>query len=383
MEFEFSNVHHVALWGFLAATAFGAVAHHARFCAVGAISDWLHIGDSARLRAWLLAIGVAVLGVQLLKALTAIDFQQSIYLTPHFNWLGHVLGGLLFGVGMTLASGCGQRALVLVGGGNVKALAVLLVLALAAYLALHGPLAPVRTALSEIGSIDLSAYGMADQSISAGLVKAAGALPSTVLDGAVGAVVGLGLVAFVFGSHSFRRHFDQISAGAGVGLVVVAGWYITGVIGFDERVLIESYAFVTPLADLLRYLTAAPGSSVGFGAAAVFGVAFGSLLYAVVTGTFRLQGFASRGDLLAHLAGGALMGFGGVLALGDTIGQGIAGMSVLAFGSVLTFGAIVFGAALAMRTQYHLLDQQGFWRALRLGLADLRLLPMPRKANTV
>src|SRR3954452_5794592 len=135
---EWSNVHLVALCGFVAAFIFGAVANRVRFCTMGAVSDWVNIGDTTRLRAWFLAIGIATLGTQLLAFATPLDLQKSIYLTTNFGWLGYLFGGLLFGIGMTLASGCGQRTLVLVCGGNLKSLVVLLVLAVTAYMTLRG-----------------------------------------------------------------------------------------------------------------------------------------------------------------------------------------------------------------------------------------------------
>ena len=382
---EFSDIHQVALWGFLVAVAFGAVARHARFCTVGAISDWLHFGDTARLRAWFLAIGVAILGVHVLKLTTPIDFEQSIYLTTSFGWLGHLLGGLLFGIGMTLASGCVQRSLVLAGGGNLKSLVVLLVLAVTAYVALHGPLAPVVTGVMEATSVDLARYGLIDQAIPSLAAKLLRVETITWLRGATTLAIGLAFVAFVFSSRAFRRRPDQIAAGMGIGLFIVAGWYVTGVVGRADvaPVPLESYTFVAPAADTLRYLTSYTGSTVGFGMSAVFGMIVGSFLHALATGGFRIDGFASLHDLLAHLAGAALMGFGGALALGCTIGQGITGMSTLALGSLLTLVSIIFGSILTMRVQYHLLDRRGFWRAARLALADLRLGPAPRKPKTV
>ncbi len=380
---ELSNIHHVAVWSFVAAAVLGAIAHHTRFCAVGAISDWLHFGDTARLRALWLAIGVAILGVQLLEFYAPIDLQQSVYLTTDFGWLGHLLGGLLFGIGMTLASGCAQRALVLAGGGNLKALVVLFVLAITAEMTRRGLLAPVRAGIG-VTNIDLSRYGMADQSAASWAALLTGSSGSAALRTAVALVVGCGVLALVFSGRDFLRRFDQMLAGLGVGLAIVAGWYITGVIGRDAAapVPLDSYSFVAPAAELLQYLTHT-GSTLSFGVAAVLGVIFGSLLYAVATGKFRLEGFASPGDLAAHLAGGALMGFGGVVALGCTIGQGITGMSTLALGSALTLGAILFGAALAMRVQYHLLDRRGLGHALLLALADMCLLRPRGKADTV
>lgn len=379
---ELSNIQLVSLLGFLAAAVFGAIAHHTRFCTMGGISDWINIGDTGRLRAWFLAIGVAILGVQALALFTPIDFGKSIYLTANFGWLGHLLGGLLFGIGMTLASGCGQRTLVRAGGGNLKSLVVLIVLAVTAYMTLRGLLAIVRINVIEAPNVDLTAYGMADQSI-AGFLAAASGVARPTWQWILALVLGAGIVVWVFSSAQFRQRADQMFAGISIGLIVVAGWYITGVVGFDdfEPVRLESYTFVGPVAENLQYLMTFTGSTISFGVASVFGMLTGSFVYAIATGKFRLEGFASTSDLAAHLAGGALMGFGGVCALGCTVGQGITGISTLALGSLLTLGSIIFGSALTMKIQYHLLDQPGFGRAIYLALADLRLAPGPRKAK--
>jgi len=128
----------------------------------------------------------------------------------------------------------------------------------------------------------------------------------------------------------------------------------------------------------VNYLMTFTGSTINFGIAAVFGIIAGSFLYAVLSGNFHIETFSSRGDMVNHIIGGVLMGFGGVIALGCTIGQGVTGMSTLALGAVITLTMIIFGAALTMKLQYYLMDEQGFFRALRLALADMRLLPAAR-----
>ena len=122
---DWSPVHKVSALAFLIGVVFGAIANKTNFCTMGAVSDWVNMGDKNRLRAWLLAIGLAIVATQAMRASGLIELQQAIYLTPNFGWLGYLLGGLLFGVGMTLASGCGQRTLVRVGGGNLKSLIVI------------------------------------------------------------------------------------------------------------------------------------------------------------------------------------------------------------------------------------------------------------------
>ncbi|MEK7223557.1 MAG: YeeE/YedE family protein [Pseudomonadota bacterium] len=377
---ELSNVQNVVLWGFLVAVAFGAIANKTNFCTMGAVSDWVNMGDKNRLRAWFLAIGVAILGSQLLQAQGYVDLNKSIYLAANFGWFGHLLGGFLFGVGMTLCGGCGQRTLVRAGGGNLKSLVVMLLMGITAYMTLRGLLALVRLNVIEIANIDLAARNIADQSMATLIQAATGAADAKTVRWIVTGITGLGFTIYALASTEFLKSFKNLFAGVSIGLFVVAGWYITGKLGFDEfePVRLESYTFVAPVAENVNYLMTFTGSTINFGIAAVFGIIAGSFLYAVLSGNFKIETFSSRADMVNHMIGGVLMGFGGVIALGCTIGQGVTGMSTLALGAVITLTMIIFGSALTMKVEYYLMDEQGFFRALRLALADMRLLPAAR-----
>ena len=379
---EWEPVYRVAALGFVIGIVFGAVAHKTNFCTMGAVSDWVNIGSKDRLRAWLLAIGIAILATQMLQAQGLIDLSGAIYLTPNFGWLGHIVGGFLFGVGMTLASGCGQRTLVRVGGGNLKSLVVMLLLGLTAYMTMRGLLALVRVNVVEVTNISLSSAHIADQGIGTIIAAAAGLTNGSFLTWATAGVLGGALVVYAFAARSFRRSFDNILAGVVVGLIIPAGWYVTGVIGFDdfEPVRLESFTFVAPTGESLMYLLTFTGSTINFGVAAVFGVLLGSFLYATLSGRFRLETFSDRSDMVRHIFGGIAMGFGGVLALGCTIGQGVTGMSTLALGSILSLISIVFGSALSMKIEYYRLDEMSFLGALRQSLADMRLFPAARES---
>lgn len=378
---ELSNVQHVALWAFLIAMVFGAVVYKTNFCTMGAVSDWVNMGDKGRLRAWFLAIGIAILGAQILQAYGLVDLGKSIYLTSNFGWLGHVIGGLCFGIGMTLGAGCGQRTLVRVGGGNLKSLVVLLVLGITAYTTLRGLLALVRINYIEVTNIDLTSHGMANQSIATAIAAFTG-MDANILRWIVAGVLGLGMVFFAFKDKEFRGNFDNILAGLCIGAIIVAGWYVTGHGALDDfdPVPVESFTFVAPAGNAIQYLMTFTGSSINFGIASVFGVIAGSFLYATLSGRFRLETFTNRQDMVSHIVGGMLMGFGGVLALGCTIGQGITGMSTLAMGAVITLGMIIFGSAITMKVQYYRMEEQGYFRALFSGLADFRLLPRGKAA---
>jgi uncharacterized membrane protein YedE/YeeE len=380
---EWEPVYRVATLGFVIGIVFGAVANKTNFCTMGAVSDWVNMGSKDRLRAWFLAIGIAILATQFMDARGMIDIDQAIYRTPNFGWLGNVLGGTLFGIGMTLGSGCGQRTLVRVGGGNLKSLVVMLLLGLTAYMTMRGLLALVRVNVIEPTNINLASAGVANQGIDTLVGSAIGAGGSSTVTWIVAVLMGLGLVVYAFASGTFRRSFDNILAGIVVGLVIPAGWYATGVIGFDdfEPVRLESYTFVAPTGESLMYLMTYTGSTIGFGVAAVGGVILGSFLYVILTGKFRLETFINREDMLRHVFGGIAMGFGGVLALGCTIGQGVTGMSTLALGSLISLVSIIFGSALTMKIEYYRLDDHSFLGALRQSLADMHLFPRGRQSS--
>ena len=374
---EWEPVYRVATLGFLIGIVFGAVANKTNFCTMGAVSDWVNMGSKDRLRAWLLAIGVAILATRFMDARGLIDVDQAIYRTPNFGWFGSILGGLLFGIGMTLASGCGQRTLVRLGGGNLKSLVVALLLGLTAYMTMRGLLAIVRVNAIETSNIDLAASDISNQGIDTLIGAATGMENANAITWVVAIVLGLGPIIYAFSSKTFRTSFDNILAGVVIGLIIPAGWYVTAVIGFDDfdPVRFESYTFVAPTGESLMYLLTFTGSTINFGVAAVFGVILGSFLYVILTGKFRLETFSNRSDMLRHIFGGIAMGFGGVIALGCTIGQGVTGMSTLAMGSLLALVSIVFGSALTMKVEYYRLDDLSFFGALRQSLADMKLFP--------
>ncbi len=380
---DWEPVYRVALLGLLVGMVLGAVTIKTNFCTMGSISDWVNVGNKDRMRSWFLAIGIAILVSQTMQANGIVDLDESIYLTPNFAWLGYLLGGFLFGIGMTLSSGCAHRTLTRVGGGNLKSLVVMLFLGLTAYMTMRGLLAIFRVDVIEANSIDLAASGLSDQGIGTLLAAAVGLDNTARVNYAVAALLGGGLVVFAFSSKTFRQSFDNILAGTVIGLIIPAGWYATGVVGFDdfEPVRFESLSFVGPTGESFMYLMTFTGSTINFGIAVVFGVILGSFLYSTVTGKFRVETFNNRDDMVRHIRGGILMGFGGVLALGCSIGQGITGMSTLASGSLLSLVSIIFGSALAMKIEYYRLDDMPFLVALRRSLADMRLFPNARQPD--
>ena len=372
---ELLVVHVVSLWGFGIAVAFGMIANKTQFCTMGALSDWVNFGSLTRFRAWLLAMAVAIALSQAMQLMGWIDLSTAIYRTPNFGWLGNSVGGLLFGIGMTLGSGCGQRTLVRVGGGNLKSLVVLLVLGITAYMTLRGLLAVVRIEVFQRTNLDLASNGLTDQGLPTLLAHMFG-IESWAVTVTVSALVVLTLLWFVFKDGAFRASGGNMLVGTALGLLVASAWYVTGVIGFDdfEPVPFESVTFIAPVGNAVNYLMTWTGSTIGFGVAVVFGILCGSLFYALASGGFRIETFSDRADMINHLMAGVLMGFGGVLALGCTVGQGVAGISTLSMGAVLATGAIMLGSVLTTKMQYHMLDKS-FSKSLRRSLVELRLLP--------
>jgi len=355
--------HYVAAGAFGLAFIFGAVGNKTNFCTMGAVSDWVNMGDTNRLRMWLLAIAVALLGASALQLAGVVDLSKSIYPGPNFTWLSYIVGGFAFGVGMTLGSGCGSKTLIRIGGGSLKSLVVFVFLGIAAYMTLRGLFGAFRVGVLEKASITLAS----GQDLPSLLAAGTGMAKAT-WTGLLAVVIGGGLVALAYASKDFRSGFDYTLGGVVTGLVVVGGWVVSGVIGhvaehpetLQEAFIatntgrMESFSFVSPMAFTLEYLMLWTDKSkiVTYGIASGLGVIAGSAAYALATRTFRWEGFRDAEDTANHIVGGTLMGFGGITALGCTVGQGITGISTLALGSFLTFGAIIAGSALTMKYQY-------------------------------
>jgi uncharacterized membrane protein YedE/YeeE len=346
-EMEIGTI--VAIAGFVLGGAFGATAHRTNFCTMGAISDMVFMGNWNRMRAWLMAIAVAMFVSQAMHALGVVDLYDSIYLTPMFGWAGAIIGGLMFGFGMTMGGGCGNKTLVRLGAGNLKSLVVAIVLGIFAYMTLRGLIGMGRVQMEAVTNIDLSeTYG--SQGIPDLLVGMTGASPE-MLRWIVTFLLGGGLLAFCFKDAGFRASKRDMAAGLIIGLLVPAAWYATGVIGYDdfEPTALGSFTFVNPTGESIMYLMTFSGATINFGIAVVGGVIAGSFIMAMATSTFAVESFADANDMIRHLIGAALMGTGGILAMGCTIGQGVTGMSTLALGSVIALASIIAGGVYGMK----------------------------------
>jgi hypothetical protein len=269
---------------------------------------------------------------------------------------------------MTLGSGCGSKTLIRIGGGNLKSVVVFVFVGIAAYMTLRGLFGAFRAGVLEKATVTLAG----NQDLPAIFARLLGGeLKAWIL--ALSLLLGGGLLAFVYASKEVRANFDYTLGGVVVGLVIVGGWYVSGRLGYlaeDPKTLeevfvatnsgrMESFSFVAPMAYVLEYLMFWTDASriITYGIASAAGVVLGSAAYALATRTFRWESFRDAEDTANHMLGGVLMGFGGVTALGCTVGQGISGFSTLALGSIITFAAIVAGSAATMKWQY--------WRMMR------------------
>ncbi len=412
MSFEsFAAAHSTILGlGFVIAFIMGAVATKTNFCTMGAVSDLVNMGDTGRIRAWFLAMAVAMLGVTLVEAmdLISVDASRPPYRGSNFAWLEYIIGGVMFGVGMTLGSGCGNKTLIRIGGGNLKSIILFAVIAVCAYFMVNPFPGSDKTIYSVVfygWTNPTTASLSGHQDLGSLLSGVFGAEVST-LRLILGLVISLAIMALVFRSADFRSTKDNIISGTVIGLCVLAAWYVTGgMANIDadgeiyswttyasddnwsmleeaqrpDSVAVQSYTFINPIGETLRYAISGFNSNVfTFGLAALFGVIAGSLFWSLVSSSFRIEWFVDGKDFITHIIGGILMGIGGVLALGCTIGQGITGVSTLALGSMLALGSIIFGSALTMKIQYYKMvheDEATFVKALVSSLVDFKMLP--------
>ncbi|MGV6850938.1 MAG: YeeE/YedE family protein [bacterium] len=343
----------VAIWGALLGGLIGVVAQRTNFCTMGAISDAVFMGDLGRLRAWALAIAVAIIGTTWMHNSGLIDVHQSIYLGTNFSWLTYIIGGLLFGFGMTLTGGCGNKTLVRLGAGNMKSVFVFFVMGVSAYATQRGLIGVARLKLEAIGTIDLSDTAAASQGITENLTAISG-MEASSARWLVAGIFALVLLVFCFKDAEFRGNFVQIFSGIAIGGLLLGAWYITGHIGFDDfdPTALQGLSFIAPSGDTLQYVMTYTGSQINFGVALALGVMGGSLVAALISRTFSWEGFSSgAGEMQTYFIGAVMMGVGGIMGLGCTFGQGITGFSTLSYGSILALVSIIFGAVWGLKYQ--------------------------------
>ena len=340
----------VASVGFGLGGVFGATAQRTNFCTMGGLCDIVFQEDWNRFRAWMLALAVAIIGSQALHQTGQLDLARSIYLTTNLGWAGAIIGGVLFGFGMTIAGGCSNKILVRLGAGNMKSLVVALFIGIFAYMTLRGLIGLARLEFEDLTMIDLTAGGLKTQGIPDFLASLSPLSVETARL-AVTVLFAGGLLWFCLKSAQFRSSGRDLAGGLIIGAMIPFGWYVTGVLGADEfdPVPLASFTFVAPVGDGLQYLMTFTGSTINFGIAAVGGVIFGAFVMAKLTGEFHLESFTDAGDMARHVVGGAIMGTGGVMALGCTVGQGVTGLSTLALGSLIALLSIIAGGVFGLK----------------------------------
>lgn len=367
---ELTHLTYQVLWAaFVISVLFGAIVQHTHFCAMGAVSDVFNMGDWTRMRQWGLAVGIAMIGVGLLSHTGQLDLTKTLYASNRLMWLSATVGGLMFGFGMVLGSGCGSKTLVRIGGGSLKSVVVFLMVGVSAFATLKGITAVIRVASVDQVALDVIA-GATFPSVIASLLG----LQTSAVNLVCALLLGGSLCLWAFLGKDFVNPIN-LSAGVGIGLLIVAAWWSSGHFGYilespetlQEAFLrtnsgkSESLSFVAPIAYTLDWLMFFSDQSkvLTVGIVSVFGLIVGSAASALIGGSFRWEGFGSVEDLVNHLVGGLLMGLGGITAMGCTVGQGLSGVATLNLTSFVAVFSIIGGAVFALRYQV--------WRLERLG----------------
>jgi hypothetical protein len=329
-----------ALAGLVGGLVLGLAARLGDFCTLGAIETAVYGRDEMRLRLWGVVLAVAILGTQAGAALGAIDLGATVYHAIAWNPLASVAGGLAFGYGMAMAGNCGFGALVRFGGGDLRSLVVVVVMGIFAYVALSGPLAPLRLALFD-QPVAAGPQGMAHD---LGLGEGAGAL-------ALGALIAAGLGGWALGSAQLRAARRQTAWAVAAGVAVVWCLYATSQLSDASlgAVAVEGPSFTAPVGRTLIFLMTSTAGGITFSIGAVAGVMLGAFAGSLWRGRFRWEACEDPRELGRQVGGAALMGVGGVVALGCSVGQGVTGFATLAWSGPVTLAAIVAGALIGLR----------------------------------
>lgn len=329
----------IAMGAALIGLVFGAAAQLSRFCLRSAVIDVTGTaGGEARwqrLSLWLIVLGAAMAATQWLVTSGFAEFENVRQLTSARSLSGVLIGGLLFGVGAVLTRGCVSRLTVLSATGNLRAIVALGIFATVAYATFDGPLTPLRQSILGLwtlgGGADLNLLSLAGTTAATGIITG---LALTLVALAVGFAVGLG--------------FFHILLGILLGATIAAGWWFTFSLSGQvfEPIAVESISFTRPAIDTVVFgASGFDTTALGFGVGILGGVLAGSFAAALFTGGLKLEWFSSLGHAARFASGAALMGFGGVLAGGCSVGAGLTGGSLFALTSLLALAAMCFGMA--------------------------------------
>ncbi len=366
---EIQSLQTQVLWAaFAVCVAFGVLAQRTNFCTMGAISDIVNMGSWTRMRMWGMAVGVGMIGFYVMGSLGWINVSETIYSSGHVLWMSALVGGALFGFGMVLASGCASKTLVRIGEGNLKSLVVFFVMGFAAYSTMRGMFGLAKVKTVDRVAFDIEAGNAVPAWLSALMGADAGATGLV-----LALVVGGGLVVWALANVDFRSSFDNILAGGGIGLAMVAMWWVTGKLGYVpehpetlEPVYLgaaggqmQAFSFTSPIARTLDYVMSFDANmALTLGVVSVAGVVLGAFAYSAYERTFRWEGFRSTQDTALHIVGALCMGIGGVTAGGCTVGQGMSGLSTLSLTSMIAVTGIVLGSLGGFKLQMWLLMRE-------------------------
>ncbi|MEZ5873206.1 MAG: YeeE/YedE family protein [Nitratireductor sp.] len=330
-----------ALGGFAGGIVLGIAARWGRFCTLGAIEDVVLGNNADRLRMWALAIGIAALASFSLDAAGLVDLKHSFYLSAPAGFASTLAGAVLFGLGMAFVGTCGFGMLARIGGGDLKSIVTFMVMGISAYATVGGATGYLREALFPMPPAPASPAGIAHS------VSGASGIPVLV----IAALLFVVSLAWAVSSPGLRSNFRRMASAVAVGLAVAWGWYVTGNLAqsdFESHRLV-SYTFSVPLGETLVYFMTMTGASLNFGIGAVAGVVVGAFLTAIRRNEFRWEACDDAIELRRQMIGGFLMGTGGVLAQGCTVGQGLSAASLLAWSAPVALTGIFIGAWLGLQ----------------------------------
>lgn len=331
----------LAIVGLAGGVLLGLAARLGRFCTLGAIEDFLYQNSDLRLRMWGFAIGIAGLGTFALIGIGALDPSQTIYHLAPWSPVFAILGGLMFGYGMSMAGNCGFGALARFGGGDLRAFVIVLVMGISAYAMLSGPLAQVRLAGLTLTEISTQSRSYPQ------LISHATGLSATSIGLTICAVITL----FSIWSRDALRAPKSLFWAGMVGVAIISGWagsQWVATVGFSANPVV-SHTFTSPLGETLLFIMTSSAGGLSFGVGSVFGVLCGAFAGSLIKGHFRWEACEDPRELKRQVLGAMLMGFGAVLALGCTIGQGISAFSLLTLNAPIVFVSIFLGAAFGLR----------------------------------
>ena len=322
--------------GFAGGILLGLAARIGRFCTLGAIEDALYGQSTNRLRMWGTAIGMAVLLVHLALAQGLISTTNSYPLTVPFTPLLTIFGGLLFGLGMAFSGNCGFGALARLGGGDLRSFVIVLVMGVSAYVTLGGPLSPLRIWLVQLLSLQPNTASFS------ALLSASTGMPASY----IGLLMGAGVFGFSVWNKAFWEEKSNVIWGSLVGLAVASGWIGTHLIAQVSFSGLRpvSHGFTAPVGSAILYFMTSSGQTLNFGIGSVCGVWAGALTGSLMKGHFRLEACEDPRELQRQITGAVMMGIGGVLAIGCSVGQGISAMALLSINAPLALSSIFIGA---------------------------------------